>query len=115
MPAAPVDPFVDHFQCYKVKVTASLVTLPVTGVKVDDQFGTLTAELRKLKYVCVPVNKNGEEPGALTNTGYLTCYQQKSLPAFVKKSPVYTANQFGSETMDVLRPFVLCLPAARLP
>ena len=24
-PAAPVDPIVDHFQCYKVKVTASLV------------------------------------------------------------------------------------------
>jgi hypothetical protein len=114
-PTAPVAPVVDHFHCYKVKVTTSNVALPPLGVSVEDQFGTQTAELRKLKYACVPVNKNGEEPGAETNSGYLTCYQQKSTPKFVKRSPVYTANQFGNETMDVLKPAVLCLPAARLP
>jgi hypothetical protein len=114
-PTAPAAPVVDHFHCYKVKVTTSDVTLPLLGVSVEDQFGTQTAELRKLKYACVPVNKNGEEPGAEAHTGYLTCYQQKSLPKFVKKAPVFTANQFGNETMDVLKPAVLCLPAARLP
>jgi hypothetical protein len=114
-PTEPSSPIVDHFQCYKVKVTTSDVALPALNVSVEDQFGTQTAELRKLKYACVPVNKNGEEPGAETNSGYLTCYQQKSLPKFVKKTPVFTANQFGSETMDVLKPSVLCLPAARLP
>jgi hypothetical protein len=114
-PPAPASPIVDHFQCYKVKVTTSGVSLP-QSVVVDDQFAVgQTAELRKLKYVCGPVDKNGEEPGAETNSGYLTCYQQKSLPKFEKKTPVYTANQFGSETMTVLNPFVLCLPAAKLP
>jgi hypothetical protein len=49
------------------------------------------------------------------NTGYLTCYQQKSLPNFAKRSPVYAANQFGNETMDVIKPFVFCLPATTLP
>ena len=67
-PTAPSAPIVDHFQCYKVKVTTSDVALPVLNVSVEDQFGTQTAELRKLKYACVPVNKNGEEPGAETNS-----------------------------------------------
>jgi hypothetical protein len=114
-PVEPVAPIVDHFQCYKVKVTTSNVTLPVLGVSVEDQFGALTTDLKKLKYVCAPVNKNNEEPGAEANTGYLTCYQQKSLTAFTKVTPVYAANQFGNETMDVIKPFVLCLPAARMP
>ena len=111
----PAAPIVDHFQCYKVKVTTTTAALPATGVTVEDQFGTLSTDLKKLKYVCAPVNKNNEEPGAEANTGYLTCYQQKSLTAFTKVTPVYAANQFGNETMDVIKPFVLCLPAARLP
>ena len=37
------------------------------------------------------------------------------LREFAKVTPVYAANQFGDETLDVLKPFVLCMPAARLP
>jgi hypothetical protein len=132
-PTAPTHP--DHLESYQIRPATKFAG--AGGVVLLDQFGTTTlaltkpayllvptaksltapptAELRKLKYACVPVNKNGEEPGAGAHTGYLTCYQQKSLPKFVKKTPVFTANQFGSETMDVLKPAVLCLPAARLP
>jgi len=41
--------------------------------------------------------------------------KQRSTPKFVKQTPVYTANQLGGETMDVIKPALLCLPAARLP
>jgi hypothetical protein len=114
-PAAPVTPIVDHFQCYKVKVTSATATLPMTGVSVEDQFGLQTAELIKVKQACAPVDKNGEEPGAGAHTGYLVCYQQRSQPRFEKKSPVFTANQFGNEQLDVIKPSLLCLPAVRIP
>ena len=112
-PVDPVNPIVDHFQCYRVKVTSTTVTFPVTDVTVQDQFGTQTAELLKIKQACVPVNKNNEEPGAGGHSGYLLCYQQRTVPKFVKRTGVFTANQFGNERIDVLKPSLLCMPAVR--
>jgi hypothetical protein len=61
----------------------------------------------------VPVNKNSEEPGAGGHSGYLLCYQQRSVPKFLKRSPVFMANQFGDERLDVLKPSLFCMPAVR--
>jgi len=115
---APTNPIVDRFQCYKVHVTNATGTpLPVMGVVVDDLFASSqTAELIKLKQVCVPVDTNGQQPGADGHTGYLVCYMQRTLPKFVKTSPVYTANELGNDQqLAVVKPAVLCMPASRLP
>ena len=112
-PSPPVDPIPDHFQCYKAKVLNATATLPVTGIVLEDQFGQQTAEAMKVKQVCVPVDTNDGDPGAGSNTGHLVCYQQRSQPKFVKRSPVFTANQLGSEHVDVLKPALLCLAATR--
>ncbi len=111
-PPAPADPAVDHFQCYKVSDRTS-PKFPGTGTPVEDQFGAMTVEVRKPKFLCAPVDKNGEEPGAEAHAGHLMCYQVKqvSLPKFVKRTNLFTANQFGAETLDAKKPTELCVPA----
>src|SRR5205814_354417 len=60
-PAAPSSPAVDHFQCYKMKVTSgSAKFVTVSGVTAQDQFGTITVDVKKPKRFCAPVDKNGE-------------------------------------------------------
>jgi hypothetical protein len=115
-PAAPTNPAVDHFQCYKMKVTSGTAKfVPVTGVTAQDQFGTITVEVKKPTRFCAPVDKNGEAPGAETHPDYLMCYQvkQTSLPKFAPVSPLFVNHQFGPETFTAQKPMELCIPAAR--
>jgi hypothetical protein len=54
------------FQCYKIKITSgSAKFVTVSGVTAQDQFGTITVDVKKPKRFCAPVNKNGEAPGDL--------------------------------------------------
>lgn len=117
-PPAPPNPAVDHFQCYGVSTTRNTTKFtPRSGVTIQDQFGTMTVDVRKPKRLCVPVNKNNEEPGAETHADHLLCYQvkQTNLPKFVAVSPLFVNHQFGPETLDAKRPKELCVPALRNP
>ncbi len=113
-PAPPMFPGLDHFKCYKV----ALVKTRVPGVKVDDQFGTITVDVKKPLHLCVPVDKNGEgipTPGQaamcyLVRTTNGTPPPQKHLP-----NTLYTTNQFGSEALEVFGPRELCVPSTILP
>ena len=115
-PSAPAGG-IDHFQCYKIKETNKTPKFVKTTVTVQDQFGTKTVELKKPKRLCVPVDKNGETPGAGDHDSHLLCYQAKqtSEPKFEKIDPVYTANQFGNESLKVIKLAELCVPALRTP
>jgi hypothetical protein len=104
----------DHFQCYKVAVSKNTPKfVPALGVSLGDQFGTMTVDVKKPKYLCAPVDKNGEDPTAPTDLAYLMCYQAKQTDAvkFAKLTGVFVNNQFGSETLDVKKPALLCVPA----
>ncbi len=117
-PAAPTSPAVDHFQCYKIRITRGTSKFAaVTGVTAQDQFGTITVDVKRPKRFCAPANKNGEAPGAESHPDYLMCYQvrQTSLPKFTPLSPVYVDHQFGPETLAVKRPMELCVPASLTP
>jgi len=113
-PAPPMFPTLDHFKCYKV----ALVKTRVPGVKVDDQFGTITVDVKKPLHLCVAVDKNGEgipAPGQATmcylvRTTSGTPPPQKHLP-----NTLYTTNQFGSEALEVFGPRELCVPSTILP
>jgi hypothetical protein len=114
-PPPLVAPALDHFQCYQVKGTKGAVKFVKQSVTVEDQFGTMTVELKKPAHLCIPVDKNDETPGAGNHAGHLLCYQAKqtSQPKFAKLDTVYTANQFGAEILAVTKPYEVCLPAIR--
>jgi hypothetical protein len=116
-PAPLSPPTPDHFTCYKVAVTRGTAPFaPILGVRVDDQFGTLTLDLKKPSRLCAPTDKRGENPGAETHPDHLLCYQaklRKEAPKFSRVSPVYVHDQFGTETLDVVKPLELCVPSLK--
>jgi hypothetical protein len=115
-PPTPAAAGVDHFTCYKTTTSKGAPRFtPQGGVTLQDQFGGMTVELRKIRRVCVPTNKNGESPGAENHPDHLVCYQirQTSVPAFAPQSPLFVRNQFGDETLDAIKPRELCVPGRR--
>jgi hypothetical protein len=104
----------DHFECYKIAISKNTPKfIPVLGVALGDQFGTMTVDVKKAQFLCNPVDKNGEDPTAPAHVAHLMCYQAKQVDAvkFVKLVGVFVNNQFGSETLDVKKPAQLCVPA----
>lgn len=113
-PPTPAVFMTDHFQCYAVSVTAHTAKFaPVTGVTLDDQFGAMTVEVRKPKFLCAPVDKNGEDATAPQHVGHLMCYQVKQVDAvkFAKRVGLFLNNQFGPEQLDATKPSLLCVPS----
>jgi len=111
----PVDPPVDHFKCYKAKVSKGTPRFP-TGVQVTvaDQFdGTArTFDVKKPTKLCLPVDKNGE--GIQRPDELVVCYSAKPAkgqPRHAKRTGVSVANQFGSGQLDTRKEDVLCVPS----
>jgi len=108
----------DHFQCYKISISTNTPKfVPVLGVSLGDQFGTMTVDVKKPAFLCNPVDKNGEDPTAPNHSDHLLCYKAKQVDTvkFVKLVGVFVNNQFGSETLDVKKPALLCVPAITTP
>ncbi|MGH7895446.1 MAG: DUF7450 family protein, partial [Candidatus Binatia bacterium] len=58
-------PVADHFQCYLVKrSTGTARFVPQRGVAATDQFGSHAVDLLRPRWLCVPANKNNEDPTA---------------------------------------------------
>jgi len=116
-PPPPVSPAVDHFQCYKVRLTKGTQKFPSQlGVTVADQFGGMLVAVTKPTALCAPVDKNGEEPGAETHAVHLMCYRIERAPGgpkFETIRRVLVTNQFGQETLDVKKPLQLCVPSSK--
>ncbi len=110
-PPAPLPPgALDHFQCYRVTQART----HLKGIGIDDEFGPLTVDVKRPRRLCVPVNKNGESPGADRHLGVLMCYEvrlQNSSRPFVGPRQLFVANQFSTSTLERLRPTELCLPS----
>jgi hypothetical protein len=107
---------VDHYKCYKVKVTPGTPKFVRTQVTVEDQFETpaKTYDLRKVKHLCLPVDKNGE--GIKNADANLLCYLTKpslGQPKHVKRLGVYVTTQFGPERVDTVKEAELCIPSER--
>ncbi len=107
-----------HFNCYKTSNVEG--DKDVTGITLQDQFlvpGSITVDVDKRGpfRLCVPVDKNGEDPSAPTNPMALLCYTTKkdSLP-FGQLFPGIT-NQFTSRVVKMTQFDELCVPSAILP
>jgi hypothetical protein len=107
---------VDHYTCYKVKITAGAPKFP-KGVQatVATQFETRLYEVKKPKRLCAPVDKNGE--GVTSTLAHLMCYQVRAATGQPKHARVvgviHTLNQFGAGRLDTLKEDELCVPAEK--
>lgn len=98
----------DHYKCYRA-------TGPAASIVVDlrDQFDRERVTVAKLRRLCTPVQKN--ETRIQHPLTHLACYlivPVKGQPAFSPLT-VRVRNQFGTETMRVLAPEELCVPATK--
>jgi cysteine-rich repeat protein len=114
-PALPVPPDPDHFKCYRAKLSSGSAVAPVDGLSIEDQFGTLTVDLKKPTRLCSPANKNGEDPDAPTHPEHLLCYKARRAPGtdgFVKQPNLFIANQLqASSQVNAVRLSDICVPS----
>ena len=109
------DPVVGHYQCYKVSCrTPGFEKIP--GVSLEDQFGSITIDVRKPHLLCAPVDKNGEDPVAPDRAEHLMCYRVRLSRTTAFVGPiVFTTTQFGMEELQLTRPRELCVPSEKGP
>jgi hypothetical protein len=96
----------DHYLCYGVQAWNGHPLPP--AVKLQDQFGAGQTPLLKPRYLCNPVDKNGE--GIQDKEAHLVCYDVKPN---IKKKDVNFANQFGEGRLVLAAPSLLCVPSKK--
>jgi hypothetical protein len=106
---------VDHFKCYKVKISDGAPKFPKhVQATVTDQFQTNRVyDIKKPVRLCVPANTGG---GILHAVNHLMCYKAKlaDAPKHVPvEGQIHTANDFGSEQLDTIKEQELCVSATR--
>lgn len=111
-PPAPLSPTIEHFACYTVKRKSG--TFHSQTVTVTDQFGTQTPAVVRPELLCVPTNKNDEDPNAPTDPNAFLCYDLRTREN-LNIAPVFTNDQFGALTNTLIRRDELCVPATILP
>jgi cysteine-rich repeat protein len=112
---APLDmPGVDHFTCYKVKRSKNRPRFkPMTGVDIEDQFGKKKVTVLRPSRVCLPTNKDYDNPGVQKHMAQLMCYRVRG--AFRTPGRVFANNQYGPGQLYVRFPNELCVPSVRNP
>jgi CSLREA domain-containing protein len=112
-PVDPPDPdthSVDHYKCYKVKVSRGTPKFAKQSVTVADQF-TLgkPVELKKPGELCMAVDKAGE--GIKNPAAHLLCYKGKAAGTPTPVSGLHVSDQFGAERLDAVKEASLCVPS----
>jgi hypothetical protein len=108
---------VDHYKCYKVKVTSGTPKLAKgITVTVEDQFNSpaKTFALKKPKHLCLPVDKNSE--GIKNPEAHLLCYTAKGVsgqPKHVRQNGVHINNQIGVSVFGTTKEASLCIPSIK--
>ncbi len=114
-PPAPLAPGLDHFQCYRVHESNAAHERFRNGptLTIEDQIGTTSVQIRRPRQLCVPVDKNGETPGAEGHADDLVCYDLRvtDRARFDVNSPFFVLNQFGRDILRLRKPQQLCVPA----
>jgi hypothetical protein len=107
---------INHFKCYKVKPTGPDFQEEV--VSLNDQFEMKNTRIIKPRFLCNPVEKNGEP--IVNAGGHLTCYRIKDVPGQPKfQGVLITAlDQFGDAglgtfTGDCSKASFVCVPSGK--
>jgi hypothetical protein len=100
----------NHFQCYLVRRSSGEPRFQtIRGVSAVDQFGSHAMDILRPKYLCVPADKNGEDPTAPSSAENLLCYKVKHRVRFGDREPFIT-NQFLSSREEIIRRMEFCVP-----
>jgi hypothetical protein len=94
-PSSPVGAFLPHFTCYDVRITGGTPKFAGATVDVTTSLGHATVQVQKPHRLCVPTDKNGEDPSAPTFPENLLCYKTKSRGPV--RGSVFLDNQFGAQ------------------
>jgi hypothetical protein len=99
-----------HYQCFELKPSR----FPTPAVTLEDQFGTMSANLRSPDRLCNPADKLGEDPPALMDPNHLIGYEIRGADTpFLPIRNVTVTNQFGSIRVDLKRLVRLLVPASK--
>jgi len=101
---APRDPF----KCYKVREGGA--RFQPGPLNLVDQFGAASNVVNAARRLCNPVDEDGE--GVSDPTAHLMCYDLDEEAGFVRRE-VVTRNRFGDQTLTIVRPDSLCVPAEK--
>jgi hypothetical protein len=110
-PGPLVNPVIDHFQCYRVRRSPGTPRFsPITGVAATDQFGAHGLDLLRIRSLCVPANKNDEDPNAPLSPQALLCYKTRQRVRFGELTP-FINDQFVAQQVRLIRRIEFCVPA----
>src|SRR5262245_44688941 len=104
-------PTIDHFDCYRTKRAHGAPKFIKTDVTVTDQFETVNLKLVVPFRLCVPANKNGEDPTAPSHPGLLLCYKTRS--GSFGGVQAHLNNQFGPDDATLIHRRELCVPSVQ--
>ena len=104
-------PVPDHFMCYKAKRTPQTPKFQAVTVTLDDQFESGSFEVKKPKALCAPANKNGE--GVRDEDTHLESYLIKGAADHVPQIGVQVTDQFGSLSVDTIKPVRILVPSTK--
>lgn len=118
LPPNPSAHGVDHYTCYKTRVSSGTPKLPRgLQIVVGDQRTSPAKrfDLKKVRHLCLPVDKNGE--GIRNPAGKLVCYQAKPAAGQPKhqRSTAFVHDQFGPGTLTTIKEDELCIPSLAMP
>lgn len=86
----------------------------MNGVSLVDHFGASTVRVLREKRFCAPADKNDEDPTAPVDADHLAVYTIKqTLPRFTRVRDFSVTNQFGTMSLDLVRPDALLVPSAK--
>ena len=101
----------EHLLDYKIRFDF----VGLTNQVVQDQFGSVHVDIRKVNRLTVPTHKSLSGPAsAVTNpvNDHFTCYKvrrTRDFPRFVERT-ITSQDQFGALTVTLKRPLELCAP-----
>jgi hypothetical protein len=99
----------DHFQCYGLLCNRRFQKRPVTLV---DRYGTTSGVLCKLRSLCAPADKNGEDPSAVDHPGHLVEYGIHKNQHLDRIKDQTVTNQFGTVMVDLVARETLLVPSS---
>ena len=103
----PVPITLNNFECYNVKGSA---LRPAKVVTLKDEFGTDRVTVKRPVLLCIPTQKNAEKIGPVPGPANLVCYTIQPREG-MRNLVVQTRDQFGTQTLRVIRSELLCVPS----
>jgi hypothetical protein len=106
----PVPTLLDHYKCYQGRDLRNPQFDSVQIMTDDQVVAGATLALERVKFVCVPVSKNGE--GVINPAAHLTCYLAKGAD-LAPRPQVQVSSQFQVSRFELKKPKLLCTPSTK--